>query len=282
MNTLTTQPQDNLLDVSRLDRLPLTRIHWFWLGLAAMAWLVESYDIGLIGVALAPLQHLWHLDGSQVGVIVASGTLGVVLGVLPGGRLADKIGRKRVMVLALIEYSLATLLTAWAPDWQWFVGLRIVAGIGLGAMFPLPYTMITELSPIRSRGRMTGILDASLSLGYFMAPLTALIATRLTTGMMTLHILFMLGGGGLLVAWLVARYLPESPRWLVLHGRTSEADRIIRRMANSRPVPTTEGEPPRVTQSLSPEPRLPQGVLSRPYRRRTVMLCHLCVTRTAL
>ncbi len=272
MKTLSAQPTDNVIDVNLIDKLPLTRLHWFWLGLAALAWLMESYDIGLIGVVLGPLQHLWHLGGSEVGIIVASGTIGVALGVLPAGRLADKVGRKRVMVLALIEYSMATVLTAWSPDWQWFVALRLVAGIGLGAMFPLPYTMIAELSPIGSRGRMAGMLDASLSFGYFMAPLAAFTATRLASGPMALHILFFIGGVGFFIAVLVAKYLPESPRWLAFNGRTAEAELILHRMATSSRGRTPGGQSRVPRPAAAPVSREPKGILSSTYRRRTVML----------
>ncbi len=271
MTTTTKKSTDGILDVSQIDSLPLTRLHWFWLGLAALAWLMESYDIGLIGVALGPLQHLWHLSGTEVGVIVASGTVGVALGVLPAGRLADKVGRKRIMVLALLEYSVATVATAWAPDWQWFAALRLGAGLGLGAMFPLPYTMIAELSPSHFRGRLTGILDASLSIGYFMPPLVALVAMRLSGGLLALHLLFVIGGAGLIVAFLVGKYLPESPRWLVLKGRTAEASAVIDRLSASAGVLTRN---PDIRSDEPPTPAKESGtsILSLGYRRRTIMI----------
>lgn len=274
MKTSLLTTSDPVVDINQIERLPLTSLHWLWLGLAALAWLMESYDIGLIGVTLAPLQYLWHLNGSEVGLLAASGTLGVALGVLPAGWLADKVGRKRVMVWALLEYSCATMLTAMAPNWHWFLVLRLVAGLGLGAMFPLPYTMITELSPLHSRGRMTGMLDAALSFGYFMAPLVALLATHLASGALTWRILFLLGGGGLVVAVLVSKYLPESPRWLVLKGRDGEAQSIIHRLVTAMPVKN-----PRTSWPETPSHRVfhkpsivTGGIFGRPYRRRTAML----------
>ena len=272
ISTLTSS--DSLVDINPIERLPLTRLHWFWLGLAALAWLMESYDIGLTGVTLAPLQHLWHLTGSEVGLVATAATLGVALGVLPAGWLSDKVGRKRVMVWALIEYSCGSMATAMVPNGEWFLVLRLVTGLGLGAMFPLPYTMITELSPLHSRGRMTGMLDAALSVGYFMAPLAALVTTHLASGALTWRILFLLGGSGLVVAVLVSKYLPESPRWLALNGRDSEAQSIVHRLATESPVSSrsTIGSDPATHRGGQEQALVTGGIFGRRYRRRTAML----------
>lgn len=150
----------------------MTRAQRLWLVLAATAWLIESYDIGLVSVVLVPFKKLWHLTASDVGLLVASATVGIVLGVVPAGFLADRLGRKRMMVGALAFYSVITALTALAPDWHAVLGLRLLAGIGLGAMFPLPYTLLTELSPPTARGAVAGLLDAFLSVGYFFGALS--------------------------------------------------------------------------------------------------------------
>ncbi len=259
-----------MMNLERIDNLKINRKLWFWLALAAAAWLMESYDIGLIGVVLVPLHQMWHLSASTTGLMVASGTVGVALGVAPAGRLADRFGRKRVMVIALVEYSLATLATAWSPNWQWFALLRFVAGWGLGAMFPLPYTLLTELGPKHARGRLAGILDGFLSFGYFLAPLAASVTIALWGPSFGWRALFMGGGLGLVLAACLARYLPESPRWLALHGRTAAAEDILQRLEGG----ITSGISARqeTMESMPLEKKIRPNVLGPSMRRRTIML----------
>ncbi len=233
-----------------------------WLSLAAGAWLIQSYDIGLISVVLLPFKTLYHLSGSDVGLLAASATVGIVIGVVPSGFLADRFGRKRLMVLPLLWYSTLTMLTGWASTWQEVVMLRFVAGIGLGALFPLPYTLLTELSPEEMRGRVVGVLDAFLSVGYFAAPLIGGIigGSALGTGWRTL---FFLGGVGIPYAIALIFWMPESPRWLTSVGRTGEAEHIWRRA----------GRPPMaLAPAKKPERYRPGAIFKPPYRRRTLMI----------
>jgi len=241
----------------------MTRAQRLWLVLAATAWLIESYDIGLISVVLVPFKKLWHLTASDVGLLVASATVGIVLGVVPAGFLADRLGRKRMMVGALAFYSVITALTALAPDWHAVLGLRLLAGIGLGAMFPLPYTLLTELSPATARGAVAGLLDAFLSVGYFLAPLAGgLVLTALPLGV-GWRVLFLVAVLGLVYAGVLARYLPESPRWLASKGRLAEAQAIWAGCGATEPLAAVDPASPRVSARTLWQP---------PYRRRTLML----------
>lgn len=244
----------------------ITRSHALWLLLAALAWFIESYDIGLISVVLLPFKQLYHLTGGDTGLLVASATVGIVVGVVPSGFLADRFGRKRLLIASLVWYSLLTFAAGFAPGWHTVLVLRFVAGIGLGAMFPLPYTLLAELSPRQVRGKVAGILDAFLSIGYFAAPLVGgwiMSQSGLMTGW---RILFYLGGLGLLYAGILALWLPESPRWLISQGRRAEADRILLRVGRD-----ARDEFGNLT--VDKTPRRPFGVVwSKPYRRRTLML----------
>lgn len=244
----------------------ITRSQAFWLVLAALAWFIESYDIGLMSVVLLPFRHLFHLTGSDTGLLVASATVGIVIGVVPSGYLADRFGRKRILVASLVLYSLLTFFTGFAPGWQAVLVLRFLAGLGLGAMFPLPYTLLAELSPRRMRGRVAGILDAFLSIGYFAAPLVGgwiMSTSGLTTGW---RVLFFLGGAGLIYAVVLAFFMPESPRWLLAHHRDEEARSILGRMG-------AEAQQEIEALVIDGTPKRPFGVVwSRPYARRTLML----------
>ncbi len=265
---ITDDAQDRLKAVDGLERKiwGITRSQAFWLLLAALAWFIESYDIGLMSVVLLPFKQLFHLTGADTGLLVASATVGIVVGVVPSGYLADRFGRKRLLVASLIVYSLLTVAAGFAPGWQSVLVLRFMAGVGLGAMFPLPYTLLAELSPKRVRGRVAGILDAFLSVGYFAAPLLGgwIMATSgLLTGW---RILFFIGGVGLLYAVVLAIWMPESPRWLKARGRELEAARVLAQMGQ-------EAREEVLQSVVDPTPKRPfQVVWSRPYARRTLML----------
>ncbi len=249
-----------------LDDARLTRTHAFWLLLAALAWLIEAYDIGLMGVVLVPLRHLWHLTASDTGLLVAASTVGIVLGVIPAGYLIDRYGRKHLLVGSLLFYTVVSVLTGWAGSWQDVAILRLVAGIGLGAMFPIPYTLLAELSPKNRRGMVAGALDAFLSIGYFAAPLLAawlVPSLGIDVGWRTL---FFVSGIGLFYAFILWRYLPESPRWLLSQGRVDEAKRILKGL-NLTLVVTALGND---EEALKPDRTA--RLFSAPYLKRTVMM----------
>ncbi len=232
--------------------------HWLWLGLAAMAWLIEAYDIGIMGAALVPLHHVWQLTAQETGLLAISSTIGIVIGVIPAGFLIDRYGRKRVMIVSLIFYSIVTVVTGLAGSWQILALLRGIAGIGLGAMFPIPYTLLSELSPKRRRGMVAGILDAFLSVGYFVPPLVASWALPALGYSVGWRILFFGAGLGLIFAWALAKWLPESPRWLMTKGRVAEAEKIMGGLHVSKAMPGHQ------------EPF--QQIFTTPYLKRTVML----------
>ena len=158
---------------ARIDRLPVSREIWGIMLLAGVAWLVESYDVGVIGSVLASLQKEFQLGAFSVGLIAIASTLGIVISVIPAGWLADNIGRKKILIIGTAWYSVFSLLCGFAPTPTALVVLRFMAGLGMGAIFPIPYAMTAELTPHHFRGAMTAVLDSFLSVGYFMAPLIA-------------------------------------------------------------------------------------------------------------
>lgn len=211
----------------RLDRLPRTKYYWAVLGLAALGWICLSYDIGLVGSILPSLKKVFDITASESGYIVGSSTLGIVIGLIPAGHISDKFGRRNVLIVGIIWYSVFSLLSALSPSWIWFAVLRLIMGIGLGATFPVPYTYMAELTPSRHRGAATSILDSFLSIGYFIAPLLAIgIIPSLATDV-GWRVLTAFGALPLLYALAVFLFLPESPRWLELHNHFDKAEKVI-------------------------------------------------------
>jgi MFS transporter, putative metabolite:H+ symporter len=258
----------------RLDRLPVSRWLTGVMAVLFLGWLVESYDIGLTGSVLPSLVSTYHLSTGMKSLTSISSSAGVVIGIAPAGWLADRVGRRRVMIGGTIAYSVLTFATGFAPGIEVLITLRVLSGIAMGAVFPLPYAYGAELCPPGVRGRFTGIADTFLSVGYFLSPLLALwlIPNTTSSGWRTL---FFLGGIPIVFAALAWKFVPESPRWSEAKGRTAEAEAVLRKIEAR--VEAERGEPlPPLPPSPKPDdgpdggpgalrPRIPGG--------RLAMLC---------
>src|SRR5947209_14085498 len=132
---------------ARIDRLPVSREIWGIMLLAGVAWLVESYDVGIIGSVLPSFQREFHLGAFSVGLLAIASTLGIVISVIPAGWLADNIGRKKILIIGTAWSSVFSLLCEFALTPTPLVLLRFASGLGMGAIFPIPYSMTSDLTP---------------------------------------------------------------------------------------------------------------------------------------
>lgn len=218
--------QEGIGAAERIERLPMTWVQYRLVLIVALAWLLEAFDIGIIGVVLVPLSKIWNLSTSAKGLLAVASTVGIVVGVTLLGHLADRIGRKRMMIYGMIWYAVFTMLGAITNSWFTLAIIRFLAGLGMGCFFPLPYGYISELVPSHVRGALAGVMDSCLSLGYFIAPLLAMVIIPIgdTVGW---RIMFSLGGLPILYSLLIKLYLSESPRWLEVKGKFKEAEEIL-------------------------------------------------------
>ncbi|HET6190621.1 MAG TPA: MFS transporter [Trebonia sp.] len=262
----------------RLDRLPVSRWLTGVMAILFLGWLVESYDIGLTGSVLPSLTALYHLNTGLKSLVSISSSAGVVLGIVPAGLLADRVGRKRVMVGGTIVYSVLTFVTGFAPDIAAVITLRVLAGFAMGAVFPLPYAYAAELCPPNVRGRFTGIADSFLSVGYFLSPLLALLLIPSLTNDTGWRVMFFLGGLPVLFALLAWKYVPESPRWYEAKGRLADAERVLghieARVTAERgsPLPPPAAAPPTAAPPTTKATAPVRELFSRRYLHRSVML----------
>lgn len=232
----------------RIDRLPMSREIWRLLLLAGLAWLIESYDIGVIGNILPALQQEYALDAATVGLVAIASTLGIVVAVVPAGWLADQFGRKRMLIIGTAWYAIFTAICSFAPTPSALIGLRFLAGLGMGVVFPIPYAMAAEYTPRHVRGAVTGLLDAFLSVGYFIAPVLAFVLLPRFSIDFGWRALCFVGGLPLLYVPVLLKWMPESARWLQVRGRANEADQVVRgfeeaverRSGERLPVPSAE------------------------------------------
>ncbi len=209
---------------ARLERLPVTVLTWRIVIVAGLAWFTEALSIGSLGVSLPALRETLHLTPGDVGALVAFQTFGVVIGLIPAGRLADRYGRKRVLIGGIIWYSVFTFLCGLVPGYRTLLWVRFGAGLGMGAIFPLPYAIVSEFVRKQHRTMFNGCMDACLSVGYFIAPLLGFVVFPNLPPEMSWRVFFMIAASPIMYAALVYWLLPESPRWLARRGRIAEAE----------------------------------------------------------
>ena len=230
--------QENLL--ARLDRMPVNRKIMFLVGLLGVIWILEAFDIGIIAPVLFILKNEWQLSPSSVGLIGSAGTLGIVIGLLPAGRLADRFGRKTTLVAGIIVFSIFTFLASFAHDVTQLALFRFIAGLGQGAVFPVPYLLLSEFVNKQWRGTAVGLANSLLGFSYGLNTLAgALVIGRLPAGE-AWGTLLMLGGIPILIVPIIIKFLPESPRFLLKVGKIDTVRTFVDQLEDMSQVPHDE------------------------------------------
>lgn len=217
---------DELL--ARLDRLPMGKPHRRVLLQGGMGWLFEGYDGVLLAYAASAVVVLWNVESGLAGWVLSSVFIGYLIGALIAGVLADRIGRRKVMMYALLVYVVFTLAAATSSSPGELIFWRILGGIGIGAEAATIVPYVAEFLPARSRGRNTANTMIFLGAGYVLAALTAVlvISPNPDPGW---RIACLIGAVPVLLLLWWRRTLAESPRFLVAQGRLSEATEIVER-----------------------------------------------------
>jgi MFS transporter, putative metabolite:H+ symporter len=213
----------------RLDRMPVTRFHVLFLLLCGLGTLFDAMDSVLIASAIPVLRGSLKLSVTQVTLIGTIGTLGLFLGALVVGGLADKYGRKAIFQLSLIWFSLFSLLCAFSVDFWSFAIFRFIQGIGLGAEVPIVASYAAEFVPAKKRGALMSLYQSCFILGIILASLLGwLIVPRWGW-----RVLMGIGAVPVLLSIWLRRDLPESPRWLLAKGRIDEATAVVEKIEKS-------------------------------------------------
>ena len=219
---------------ARLDRLPWSRWHWRVVIALGVAWVLDGLEVTLVGSIGAVLERPDTL-GLSAGQIGWSGSIyiaGAVIGALVFGRLTDRLGRKKLFLVTLVVYTLGTLATAFSPDFAFFAFCRFVTGLGIGGEYAAINSAIDELIPARVRGRVNLAINGSFWIGAALGAGLSLwlLDPRVLGPVWGWRAAFALGALLAVAILLVRRDVPESPRWLMAHGRADEAERIVRRI----------------------------------------------------
>ena len=219
---------------ARLDRLPWSAWHWRVVIALGVSWLLDGLEVTVVGSLGPALQRpeTLGLSAAQIGWAASAYIGGAVLGALYFGRLADKLGRKRMFLVTLIVYLIATVLTAFSFDLYSFAFCRFLTGFGIGGEYAAINSAIDELIPARLRGRVDLAINGTFWIGAAMgAGLSIVLLNPNFIGPeWGWRIAFGLGGILAFAILLVRRHVPESPRWLLMHGRHDEAEAVVRQI----------------------------------------------------
>ena len=231
--------------LTRLQALPLGRFHFRLLGLIGLGWLFDAMDTGMISFVLVKLGPEWGLNRSQLGWVVSIGFIGMALGAVLSGWLADRYGRPTVFVATMLLYGAATGGCALAGQLDTLLFWRFWVGVGLGGQLPVAVALVSEYAPARQRGRLIVLLESFWGLGWLGA---ALVSYYLIPSL-GWRSAFAVGALPLLYALLVWRHLPESVAYLIGAQRLDEAHALLCRLesqAGLTPAPTAIAPAPTV------------------------------------
>ena len=220
------RPVRSLVPV-RMDTMPWSRFHWMVIFGLGTAWILDGLEVQI--VASGGYEKSLGMGSTQVGLTAAIYLVGQVAGALFFGRLTDKLGRKRLFVLTLLIYLIGSGLAGLSPNVGFLYVARFVAGVGIGGEYSAINSAIDELIPGKYRGRVdlaiNGTYWAGATIGAF-ASFFFLDTDRFSENV-GWRIAFFIGPVlGLFIIYL-RRHIPESPRWLVTHGRGEEAEEIV-------------------------------------------------------
>ncbi len=216
---------------SRLDRLPWSKFHWrVVIGLGAV-WILDGLEVTMVSSVAARLTEEGSglsLSAGQIGLAGAIYIAGACLGALFFGQLTDRLGRKKMFIATLLVYLVATVATAFAFAPWFFYLARFFTGAGIGGEYAAINSAIDELIPARVRGQVDLVINGSYWLGAAIGAGSALFfLSDVFPTWLGWRVAFAAGAVLGLAILFVRRHVPESPRWLFIHGHEDEAERIV-------------------------------------------------------
>lgn len=231
-----------------------------------LVWLADAMQVLSIGFSAPSIARTFGITVPQA---LQTGTfffVGMLIGAFVFGRLADRIGRRPVLMMAVIIDALSGIASAFAPDMAWLLALRFLTGIGVGGTLPVDYTMMAEFLPSNRRGRWLVLLESFWALGTICLALLALAA--LAYGDQAWRVIFLATGIPALIGVVLRFHIPESPMFLNRSGKSDAARKVLERVARTNG--RTVGIPP--LQADAVEPKSVFALFSGSFRRRSIAL----------
>jgi MFS family permease len=216
---------------ARLDRLPWSGFHTLVVVALGITWILDGLEVTLAGSVSGALKESpsLQLSNTQVGIAGAAYLAGAVLGALFFGWLTDRLGRKKLFTITLLVYLVATAATAFSWSFASFIIFRFFTGMGIGGEYTAINSTIQELVPARVRGWVDLVINGSFWVGAALGAVGAIVL--LEPGLLPpdvgWRLAFFIGSVLGLIILVLRQWIPESPRWLISHGRAGDADAIV-------------------------------------------------------
>jgi MFS family permease len=270
---------------ARLDRLPWSRWHWMIVVGLGTVWILDGLEVTIVGSmsdALRPHSTGIGLSSWGVGFAGAIYVAGACLGALFFGQLTDRFGRKKLFMTTLGVYLLGTVLTAFSMNPLWYFACRFVTGTGIGGEYAAINSAIDELIPAKYRGRVDVAINGSFWVGAAGGSLLTipLLDPSVVDASYGWRLAFGLGAILALGVLFVRRNVPESPRWLFIHGREQEGEKVVRSI-EATIAEETGSELPEVDETITIRQRrtIPLTMIAKTvftlYPKRTVLCLSL-------
>ncbi|MGW0788840.1 MFS transporter [Streptomyces sp. NPDC002911] len=263
---------------NRLDRLPISRFHKTTLCAVAFAYFFEFADINTFAITAPVVREHWGADVNNIAYVTSLSFVGMFIGAVVGGGLADRLGRRRTLTLTTLWFTVWSFACVFAWD-IWSLGVfRVLTSAGLSAMTVVAVVYISELYPRAKRGKFQAY---AITIGICGTPVTNLIASMVVPmSDWSWRLVYLWGSLGVLFL-LFVRKLEESPLWLESRGRHEEADSVLERIEAGAVAEHGELPPAHDPQPQVPAGRTGLGMLKdRKFLFPTILLSVLWITQT--
>ena len=280
---------------ARLDRLGWSPFHTRMVAGLGAAWILDGLQITIASSVTGVLTSPATLDmtSTEVGLIASVYLLGEMLGALVFGRLSDQLGRKRLLITTLLLYLLGTGLAAFVTGhhtgWLlFFYATRFVAGMGIGGQYAAINSAIDEMMPSKYRGRVDIWINGTYWAGAILGSFVSLIFLNAFAENVGWRLAFLMGPVLALIVIVVGRTLPESPRWLLTHGRVDEAEAELAKIEEAARKAGQTVEPVDPSRAITLVPEKKYGYMQflrlvfHTYPRRAILGATLMITQSFL
>ncbi len=212
--------------VGRMERLPFSRLHRRVFSLTAAGYMFDAFDVGLLSFIMPALAADLKLTPAQIGLVFTATFLGMFLGALSSGHIADRFGRLKVFQYTLLVFACGTAATGFVHSFEALLALRFITGLGLGGEQPVSFTYVSEMVPHAYRGRLAGWTQSAWGFGMMLAGAVAFVLVP-NFGWQSAFFAGILPAA---LVWFFRLGIPESPRWFMIRNEPDRAEAQLQRM----------------------------------------------------